>query len=1025
MMQKLQQIPNVKTDNYESWVKFGTGVDNLVSTIKSLGAKQQLPNPSLVDELVKKLPAQKAMEWEEFKLRKKLKFPSLSHLAKWLQPTVEAAYALCPLPGTSTEKLSTEKPNHDNRRQPANQRGVRKNDRVMVTTEKNEARQEADVNTRWAMVKEKGCCIGCLNRGHRMHECRSKRVCGIEGCQQTHCQLLHNRNARNSEESSHITQQQRNQSSEQEVALSAVSGRSNCNINYNVIPIYAKRRDGQLLPMYMVLDGYASLTSADDSIRQQLNVDGRRRPLTVQGFQSTTTTPNSYEVDIEIVSRLDGKSYTLRNVRTVPKLDLPSQSLTKETLKRFSHIEGTPILTYQNVVPTILVGMDNFELHLPEEMKIGRFGEPAAIRTAMGWALVGPTASPPKKLHHAFHINDQQDDPLHQLVKQFFTTEYVGVKPNLEKPRSRDDIKAQVIMDQTIRRVSHGWESGLLWRYEDVKLPFNKNYAFQRLKSMEKKMDQDPEFARQYVERIQEYQDKGFAKILPPEKAAIETSRTFYLPHFMAYNGKKPKKYRFVFDAAAKVYGKSLNDHLLQGPDKLVSLPGALFKFRQRRIAVTGDIKDMFHRIKIREEDASAQRFLWRGMDRDRDPDVMEMGVLIFGASCSPACAQEAKNKNAEQFKEEFPDAYKAIVHRHYMDDLLDSYDTEAQAIQMQKDIFEVHRRGSFHICNWLSNSPEVMKAIPAELQSKTSQSLDINKEDQIERVLGLFWMPEEDNFTFCLKYLKVSEDVMKGRRIPTKREVLSLVMSVFDPLGFLSTLTIKAKMILQRTWISEIGWDDEIPSSTHQAWKLWLTLLESITEFKVPRCYSPTFSRSTDNQLHIFGDGSEEAFGVVAYFRIAHGSQVTTALVMAKANVAPIKHLTIPRMELSSNLQPIGSFDRHDLFGRKQWRCVQVMADHFWKKWTKEYRPTLLRRHKWCQTTKPIKVGDVILEVNDNLPRNTWPMGRVIKLYPGKDDVIRVVDIKLANDVDEEKTATTQSSTNVNNYTDGRMLSP
>ncbi|OXA45362.1 Gag-Pol polyprotein [Folsomia candida] len=456
-------------------------------------------------------------------------------------------------------------------------------------------------------------------------------------------------------------------------------------------------------------------------------------------------------------------------------------------------------------------------------------------------------------------------------------------------------------MDPTIRRVSHGWESGLLWRDEDVKLPCNKNYAFQRLKSMEKKMDQDPEFARQYVERIQEYQEKGFAKILPPEKAAIETSRTFYLPHFMAYNAKKPKKYRFVFDAAAKVYGRSLNDHLLQGPDKLVSLPGALLKFRQRRIGVTGDIKDMFHRIKIREEDACAQRFLWRGMDRDRDPDVMKMGVLIFGASCSPACAQEAKNKNAEQFKEEFPDAYKAIVHRHYMDDLLDSYDTEAQAIQMQKDIFEVHRRGSFHICNWLSNNPEVMNAIPAELQSKTSESLDINKEDQIERVLGLFWMPEEDNFTFCLKYLKVSEEVMKGRRIPTKREILSLVMSVFDPLGFLSTLTIKAKMILQRTWISEIGWDDEIPSSTHQAWKLWLTLLESITEFKVPRCYCPTFSRSTDNQLHIFGDGSEEAFGVVAYFRIAHGSQVTTALVMAKANVAPIKHLTIPRMELQA----------------------------------------------------------------------------------------------------------------------------
>ncbi|OXA45360.1 hypothetical protein Fcan01_20206 [Folsomia candida] len=127
MMQKLQQIQNVKTDNYESWVKLGTGMDNLVSTIKSLGAKQQLSNPSLVDELVKKLPAQKAMEWEKFKLRKKLEFPSLSNLAKWLQPTVEAAYALCSIPGTSAEKLSSDKSNHDNRRQPANQRGVRKN----------------------------------------------------------------------------------------------------------------------------------------------------------------------------------------------------------------------------------------------------------------------------------------------------------------------------------------------------------------------------------------------------------------------------------------------------------------------------------------------------------------------------------------------------------------------------------------------------------------------------------------------------------------------------------------------------------------------------------------------------------------------------------------------------------------------------------------------------------------------------------------------------------------------------------
>lgn len=99
-----------------------------------------------------------------------------------------------------------------------------------------------------------------------------------------------------------------------------------------------------------------------------------------------------------------------------------------------------------------------------------------------------------------------------------------------------------------------------------------------------------------------------------------------------------------------------------------------------------------------------------------------------------------------------------------------------------------------------------------------------------------------------------------------------------------------------------------------------------------------------------------------------------------------------------SSNLQPLGQFSKDDLFGRKEWRIVQQMADQFWRRWTREYLPTLMRREKWCQPAKPIKEGDVIVEINPNLHRNFWPKARVIKVYPGADQIIRVVDIKHSN---------------------------
>lgn len=102
--------------------------------------------------------------------------------------------------------------------------------------------------------------------------------------------------------------------------------------------------------------------------------------------------------------------------------------------------------------------------------------------------------------------------------------------------------------------------------------------------------------------------------------------------------------------------------------------------------------------------------------------------------------------------------------------------------------------------------------------------------------------------------------------------------------------------------------------------------------------------------------------------------------------------HILIGR---SSNLQPLGSFSPADLTSHKQWRATQELANQFWKRWVREYLPTLLRREKWNRHAAPIQEGDVVVEMNESLDRNLWPLGMVVKVFPGKDGIVRVADIR------------------------------
>ncbi|GBP63768.1 hypothetical protein EVAR_40368_1 [Eumeta japonica] len=283
--------------------------------------------------------------------------------------------------------------------------------------------------------------------------------------------------------------------------------------------------------------------------------------------------------------------------------------------------------------------------------------------------------------------------------------------------------------------------------------------------------------------------------------------------HFAVVNPAKPKP-RIVHDAAARARGTSLNENLLTGPDLLQSLPAVLMKFRQHRVAVAADIKEMFLQIEIAEEDRDALRFLWRSDRREGQPTEYRMTRVIFGAASSPCTAIYVKNANAEKHRESFPAAATGIVENHYMDDYLQSFPTTEEAIKIAREVALVHSRAHFNLQKWRSNDEPTLNALTSEPRQVDKK---LNCGTNEEKVLGLIWRPKSDTLAFDLDLKHIPKEIMLGQKRPTKREILRTAMSVFDPLGLAAPLTIAAKRILQATWKLGTDWDEEVPDDVYK----------------------------------------------------------------------------------------------------------------------------------------------------------------------------------------------------------------
>ena len=196
------------------------------------------------------------------------------------------------------------------------------------------------------------------------------------------------------------------------------------------------------------------------------------------------------------------------------------------------------------------------------------------------------------------------------------------------------------------------------------------------------------------------------------------------------------------------------------------------------------------------------------------------------------------------------------------MDDCLKSLPAEQKAVDHVGSSRTLLSRGGFRLTKLVSNSLDVLEAIPEKERAKDFKDIDIRKDElPVQRALGVQWCAESDSFRFRVNI---------SSRLPTRKGILSVASAIFDPLGFLALFVLTAKEILQDLCHIKLGWDDEIPAEYAARWENWLIDVPKLSEFTVSRCLKPAdFGPVKSSQLNHFSDASEAAYSSATYLRL------------------------------------------------------------------------------------------------------------------------------------------------------------
>lgn len=284
------------------------------------------------------------------------------------------------------------------------------------------------------------------------------------------------------------------------------------------------------------------------------------------------------------------------------------------------------------------------------------------------------------------------------------------------------------------------------------------------------------------------------------------------------------------------------------------------------------------------------------------------MTVHVFGNRPSPAVANYGLHKTADESEEKYGSDVQEFIKDHfYVDDGLIYLPTAAEAVDLMKRSMEALKdKGNLRLHKIASNSQEVMSSFPIDELAKDLKDLDFSNDTlPVQRSLGLSWDLERDTFTFL-----VSID----EKPYTRRGVLSVINSLFDPLGLAAPVIIQGKLILRKLMTDHCDWDDPLSHEYHAEWEKWKDSLQNLKDMHIRRTYmssTASLRSAVKRELHVYSDASEYAVAAVAdLVTISDDNEKHVGFVMVKAKVAPKHGHSIPRLELCGALLAVELYE-------------------------------------------------------------------------------------------------------------------
>ncbi|XP_046619726.1 uncharacterized protein LOC124304951 [Neodiprion virginianus] len=722
---------------------------------------------------------------------------------------------------------------------------------------------------RLSIILQHNRCTNCLGK-HKHHECPSKKTCRT--CSEGHHTTLHDALAAPKPATSANCLIAKQRPSTRVSVLLATAR------------IRVADRFGNLHHARALIDQGSDTSMITERLAQRLHITRTKASIAICGVGGVQTATAKGKVELKVTAR--HKNTTIVTTALIlPKLTLYGNNV-EASRREWNHIKGLDLADpdFEASDPIdVLLGADIYAQIMDTGLRKGGRNQPIAQKTIFGWILSGTTSASNASTNTTVSHHCSTRDSLSSMVRRFWEQEELPNAPPSLTPDERICEETYAIGHS--RTPEGRYIVRLPTSSKIMDLSDTRRAAERSLNFTFKRFTHNKGLEQHYHEFMSTYEAMKHMEVAEQPKP---TSNVCYLPHHGVWReSSTTTPLRAVFNGSCLTHqGISLNHILLKGENLLPALSDVLLRWRTHRFVIAADIEKMYRQILVHPDDRDLQRILWK-TEEDQDPREYRLNTVTYGLACAPFLAIRTIRQLAHDEQANFPLGASILQRDIYVDDILTGADNQTQLLNLQKELREICMAGGFPLKKWMSNDSTLLTHIP-ESDRLVKGNMSWAPTEETHSTLGLQWSQQSDTFLFTVQPTTA--------KAITKRSILSQAAQLFDPLGWLTPVTTRAKITIQSTWLINAKWDDPLPQHISQDWREFHDQWTTLSNIRIPRW----LIRTNKIELHGFSDASEQAYAAVLYLRaLQENGRSETSLIAAKSKVAPLKQVSLPRLEL------------------------------------------------------------------------------------------------------------------------------